>query len=87
MESWFNELVWSMIFNCILLFCLLAPNIVYFIHKRFFSWKTESGYTEEDIKKAYAQGSFDGNTMAKRLHREIKSYSSPEEYLKDIKQK
>lgn len=27
--------------NTILLICLLSPNIVFFIHKKFFSWKVD----------------------------------------------
>jgi len=36
-----NALAWSLAFNALLLFCLLAPNIVMFLHSRFFEWKVE----------------------------------------------
>jgi hypothetical protein len=32
-------LMWSLGFNAFLLFCLLSPNIVYWIHKKWFNWK------------------------------------------------
>ena len=38
-------------------------------------------WTDEDLKKAYVQGGFDSNAMAKKLHKEIKTYNSPEDYL------
>lgn len=36
-----------LIINCILLFCLFSPNIVYLIHKKHFIWKDviEWGYS------------------------------------------
>lgn len=30
--------LYSLIANVVLLFCLTSPNIVYFIHRRWFSW-------------------------------------------------
>ncbi len=36
-----NWLIISMIFNSIFLFCLLSPNIVYLIHKKWFMWKKD----------------------------------------------
>ena len=38
-ENYYNLLLWSLIFNSILLFCLFSPNIVYIIHKKWFNWK------------------------------------------------
>ena len=38
-------------------------------------------WTDEDLKKAYVQGGFDSNTIAQKLHKEIKTYNSPEDYL------
>lgn len=35
------HLMWSMICNVILLFCLFQPNIIYFIHRHWFIWRTE----------------------------------------------
>jgi len=34
-------LLWSLGFNALLLFCLLAPNIVYIIHRHWFKWREE----------------------------------------------
>ena len=43
-------LQYSLIINCILLFCLFAPNIVYLIHKKHFSWRTnEKLYTKKEV--------------------------------------
>lgn len=33
---------YSLIANFVLLFCLFSPNIVFFIHKKFFIWKNTS---------------------------------------------
>lgn len=35
-------LIYSLAGNCLLLFCLLAPNIVYLIHKHHFNWRNEN---------------------------------------------
>jgi len=39
--NYYTYLILSMIFNSILLFCLLSPNIVYFIHHQYFNWKSK----------------------------------------------
>ena len=44
-------LEYSLLLNSILLFCLLAPNIVYLIHKKHFKWKKD--------KTDYLQGAKD----------------------------
>jgi hypothetical protein len=44
-------LEYSLLLNSILLFCLLAPNIVYLIHKKWFKWRTD--------KSDYKQGAID----------------------------
>lgn len=46
-EQAMNYLIYSLIFNCILLFCIFVPNIVFLIHKKHFIWKdiTEWGYS------------------------------------------
>jgi len=43
--DYYIYLLYSLIINCVLLFCLFSPNIVYFIHKRWFEWK------KQDLKK------------------------------------
>ncbi len=40
--EYFNYLVISMIVNIILLFCLLQPNIVRFLHSHHLDWKNKS---------------------------------------------
>lgn len=45
---------------------------------------SDKKFTLQDIKKAYIQGGFDSNSMAKRLHKDIKSYLSAEEYLESL---
>ena len=42
MEYQIDFFIVSGIANIILLFCLFQPNIVYFIHSNWFSWKTET---------------------------------------------
>lgn len=44
-------------------------------------------FTTEDIKKAYIQGGFDNNVMARRLHSDIKSYKSAEDYINFLSEK
>lgn len=39
--------LWLLGLNALLVFCLLSPNIVMFIHKRFFKWKEN----DDTIKK------------------------------------
>lgn len=41
-------------------------------------------FTFADLKKAYIQGGFDSNAMARVLHKEIKAYKSFEEYYESI---
>lgn len=36
-----NYLFLSLAFNAFLLFCLLSPNIVYFLNKRWFMWRRD----------------------------------------------
>lgn len=38
-DQLYSYLFISMIINAILLFCLFSPNIVYFLHKKWFNWK------------------------------------------------
>lgn len=38
-NTWYWELVVSLIVNITLLTCLLSPNIVYLIHNKWFDWK------------------------------------------------
>ena len=47
----------------------------------------EKKYTTEDIETAYRQGNFDGNSMARMLHREIPSFNSSKEYIDSLKNK
>jgi hypothetical protein len=37
-----NALHWSLFVNALLLFCLLAPNIVMLLHSKHFEWKVET---------------------------------------------
>ncbi|XAI97290.1 hypothetical protein [Leptolyngbya phage Lbo-JY46] len=41
-----NWLLFSIVLNIILLFCMFVPNIVFLLHKKYFIWKdvTERGY-------------------------------------------
>lgn len=56
-----NLLNYSLIFNFILLFCLFALNIVYFIHKRHFDWKNRKVDKTEN-KKVYIDGEMTCNS-------------------------
>jgi len=44
----------------------------------------KSDFTIEDIKKAYIQGGFDSNGIARKMNPDIKSYNSAEEYIESI---
>jgi hypothetical protein len=40
-QLYYEALIWSLIGNIILLIALLSPNIVYWIHKKFFEWRKD----------------------------------------------
>lgn len=44
----------------------------------------KSDFTIEDIKKAYIQGGYDSNGIARKMNPDIKSYNSAEEYIESI---
>jgi len=69
-----EKLLLSLGLNIILLFCLFSPNVVYFIHSKWFNWKDDMKVKSKKIDKNLSEeqqwwnklGSFSKLTIARR---------------------